>query len=599
MTNEIYKANESAKNFTWNVWEQDVEKVNSISKKHGISLVLAQIMLNRGIEKETDINNYLYPKIKELMPDPFSLKDMDVASKKIVDAILNNEKIMIYADYDVDGATSSALLKKFFYSVGHENVDIYVPCRFKEGYGPNTEAFKKIIDDGTQLIITVDCGTVSFEPVAYAKKRGAGVIIIDHHLSQKTLPDACAVVNPNRLDEEFENKNIAAVAVVFFVITAVRKSLREQGVFRDKNITEPNLIEFLDLVALGTVCDVMPLSGLNRAFVQLGLNLMNNQNNLGLNVLRNIVKLDKSLMSYHLGFVFGPRINAGGRIGKGHLGSDLLFTDSYKEAYEIALDLEKYNNERKAIESFAYDEAINNIISSGYEKNDIIITVGNGWHLGILGILASRLKEKFQKPVFVISINDNIGKGSGRSIEGIDIGTMLTISKEEGLIIDGGGHSMAGGFNVKEDMIDEFYKFLLSSVSSKKNLTNIYKNAKILNIDSIISISSVNLKLMEELSYAEPFGQGNAKPRFMIQDIKIIKFWIISQQHISFIVKDYIHDKEVKSLQCIFFKGLENKLGGELKNNLGKKVNIVGYLQKNYFDKDKVDFIIEDFAFNG
>ena len=592
-----YKFGKSLRNFHWQIVEQNLKDILSFIQKFGISDILARILIGRGIKEIDAVENFLYPKMKNLMPNPFLLKDMEKAANRIVDAIIQKEKIVIYADYDVDGATSSAVLKRFFRAVGLE-AKVYIPCRFTEGYGPNIEAFKTLVEEGNKLIITVDCGTVAFEPIKYAQEQGTDVIVIDHHLAQEKLPDAYAIVNPNRIDENFQYRDIAAVGVVFFVITAVRSILRKKGYFEDKAIDEPDIIKYLDLVALGTVCDVMPLTGMNRAFVQHGLNLIRQRKNLGLSVLADLVKIDKKPDSHHLGYVFGPIINAGGRVGKGHLGSILLSTDSYEEANQMVVDLQKYNEQRKAIENLAYEEAIESIKMNCYEKNNILLALGHNWHLGILGILASRIKEKYQKPVFVISLNDGIGKGSARSIKGIDIGVNIALAEQGGILIKGGGHAMAGGFTIAEEKIDEFYDFLLSKVSRNNNIEQIYKQAKMLKIDAPITVNGINTKFFCDLKLAEPFGQENERPRFIIIGAKIIKVWIISQHHIMLIVKDDVSDAFSNSLKCILFKGANTDYGKHLLKSTRKKINLVGYLQLNFFDQSKVDFIIEDFSFN-
>ena len=587
----------SYKNLSWELQEQNEKDILLFTQKFGISNILATISINRNIKDVEAMENFLYPKIKNLMSDPFTLKDMDKAANRIAKSILNQEKIVIYADYDVDGATSSAVLKRFLREFDIE-ATVYIPCRFTEGYGPNKEAFKQLIDQGHNLIITVDCGTAAFEPIKYAQNNGADVIVIDHHLAQEKLPEAFAVINPNRLDDNFKFKNIAAVAVVFFVITAIRSTLRKREYFDNNNKIEPDLINYLDLVALGTVCDVMPLVDINRAFVQQGLKLINQKKNLGLKILADCANINKKSESYHLGYIFGPRINAGGRVGKGYLGSVLLSTDSYEEAHDAALRLEKYNQQRKSIESLVFDEAIQYIKQNNLEGNSVLLASGKNWHQGILGILASRIKEKYQKPTLIISLNEGIGKGSARSIKGIDIGMNITIAKEEGLLIEGGGHEMAGGFSIKEEKIDLFYDFLLSKILIKDNHETIYKQAKVLKIDALISADSVNAKLFNDLKIAEPFGQENEKPRFMISKAIICKAWSMATNHIALIVKDEIYNKTSKNLKCILFNATKNKTGTSLLKSVGKKINLVGYLQTNFFNEEKIDFIIEDFTFN-
>ena len=593
---EKHKLGKSLKNFHWQIIKQDLKGVLSFTQKLSISDILARILIARGIKDINTAENFLYPRIKNLMPNPFLLKDMEKAANRIANAVIQKEKIAIYADYDVDGASSSAVLKRFFRTLGIET-EVYIPCRFNEGYGPNLEAFKNLIKEGNQLIITVDCGTVALEPIKYAQDNGIDVIVIDHHLVQGTLPNAHAIVNPNRVDESFQYREMAAVGVVFFVITAIRSVLREKGYFKNKGTKEPDIMQYLDLVALGTVCDVMPLTGINRVFVQHGLHLIKCRNNLGLNVLADLLRINKKPHAYHLGYSFGPRINAGGRIGKGHLGSILLSTDSYEEAYQIAMDLEKYNEQRKVIENLAYEEAIENIKMSNYEENNILLTSGNNWHLGILGILASRIKEKYQKPAFIISLTNGVGKGSARSIKGIDIGLNIMLAKQKGILIKGGGHAMAGGFVIEEDKINAFYDFLLSKVPENNHTEHVYKQAKMLKIDAQLTANSINTKLLNDLAIAEPFGQGNEKPRFIITNVIIIKSWIISKHHIMLIVKDNISEAFSNTVKCILFREANASYGKNLLNGIGKRVNLVGYLQRNFFDHSKVDFIIEDFSF--
>ena len=340
----------------------------------------------------------------------------------------------------------------------------------------------------------------------------------------------------------------------------------------------------------------MPLVGINRAFVQHGLKLINKKKNLGLKILANLANINKRSESYHLGYIFGPRINAGGRVGKGYLGSILLSTESHEEAQKIALSLEKYNKQRKAIESITLEEAIECIKLKNIENNSILLAYGKNWHLGILGILASKIKEKYQKPTLVISLNDGIGKGSARSIKGIDIGMNISIAKEEGLLIEGGGHEMAGGFSIEEDKIEMFYSFLLSRVLGKDNHQTIFKQAKELKVDALISVDSVNNNLFDDLKIAEPFGQGNERPRFMISDAIICKVCKMSVNHLIIIIKDNIYNKSSKNLKCILFNAINNDKYSNIFKSIGKKINLIGYLQVNYFNENMIDFIIEDFS---
>ncbi|MFN8832184.1 MAG: single-stranded-DNA-specific exonuclease RecJ, partial [Alphaproteobacteria bacterium] len=506
----------SLRGLKWIVEQVDERVIANLTQKLGISEILAVILHNRDIKDVLDAEFFLDPKIRNYLPNPFELKDMDKAVARIVQAIQNNEKITIFGDYDVDGATSSALLKRFFRDIGI-TADIYIPNRIEEGYGPNVGAFESIISTGTTLIITVDCGSVSFDPIAYAEDRGVNVVVLDHHLSLETLPKAHAIVNPNRIDETFSFKTLAAVGVAYLTIIAIKSILSKNGYFDGKE--EVNLLQYLDLVALGTVCDVMSLKGINRAFVAQGIKLINSRANIGLAALAEVVKLAPEAYSYHLGYVLGPRINAGGRVGEGRLGSILLSTPEYAEALEIANKLESLNEERRAIEAVTIEDALSYIEANKLFEKPIIIVKGEGWHQGILGILASRIKEKYNRPSAVISISGGVGKGSARSITGIDIGSMMSVARSQNLLIQGGGHAMAAGFTVAEDKIDAFYDFMCQKLA---NSDEMFEKAREVKIDAIVSVGTVNGKLVEELSASAPFGAGNPQPRLALLDVVLV-----------------------------------------------------------------------------
>ncbi len=581
----------SVKLLSWKLAEADERLVAAFCQKLNIPEVLAIILVNRGIKSVEEAELFLNPKLRDFLPDPFTLIDMDKAAERIAAAVINQEKVVIYGDYDVDGATSSALLKRFLSKVGLES-KVYIPHRINEGYGPNSEAFKQLREQGTDLVITVDCGTVSFEPMADAKQLGMDVIILDHHLSNEVLPEAYAIVNPNRFDENFPIKSIAAVGIVFLTIIAIRAKLREKKWFIEKEI---DLLQYLDLVALGTVCDVMHLVGLNRAFVAQGLKLIAARNNLGISTLVDIAQLTSVPQSYHLGYILGPRINAGGRVGEGDLGSELLATEEPHVAYNIAVKLERLNEERRTIEAQILEEAYAQIERDLSYSKPIIIVTGEGWHQGVLGILASRIKEKYSKPVAVISLVDGVGKGSARSIPGIDLGTLLGTAKLEGLLIHGGGHAMAGGFTISQGKIAAFDKFLSDKLINTESLFEKYREYF---IDAVLTIPAVNGKLIEIINQAAPFGQANPQPKFLLRNVVITTVKVIGKANLMVIVAD---DKRLAgnangTLKCIAFKVLETPMGDLILNSIGHRINIVGTIQPNYFDKDKADFIIEDIS---
>lgn len=583
----------SLKGFNWIYNDIDERKALTLSQKLNIPEFLANILVRREISSLTEAENYLDPKLKSLLLNPFDLKDMEKAATRIANAIEIDEKITIFGDYDVDGATSSSLLKLFFKEFGID-ADIYIPNRISEGYGPNSEAMQKIKDSGTELVICVDCGTVSFEPLEKAKEIGLDVIVLDHHLSLEKIPEAVAVVNPNRIDDDFPFKSLAAVGVAFLTTIAIRNTLRKNGYFKNDKNKEPDLLKFLDLVALGTVCDVMNLVGINRAFVTQGLKLIQKGNNLGMKALAKVAKLNSKAQSYHLGFILGPRINAGGRIGEGILGANLLSSEDPIEAMELANYLEQLNSERRAIESNILEESIEQIENEKLHENPLIMVKGDNWHQGILGILASRIKEKYNKPAAVISVTDGVGKGSARSIPGVDFGSLLANAKEKGIIIQGGGHAMAGGFSVEEEKIDEFNSYLIDALQNKAAH---YEKAKEVEIDSILNLTAINGDLVRTIDKASPFGNGNKQPKIALLNIKIIKVRPVGKGHYMIIVADNETDPDMKNtLKCMLFKGGAAAISEDIISLQGNSVNLLGYPQININDATKADFILDDIS---
>lgn len=570
------------KSITGNYWNPkyvDEDFVRQLKINLDIPDVTARILSNRvtSIEEGYD---FIYPKIRNLLPDPFHLRDMDIAIKRTVDAITNKENICIFADYDVDGATSSALLKNVFREIGHKNVNIYVPDRIIEGYGPSELAMQKIYDTGAKLLITVDCGAVAFDALSYAANIGLDVIVIDHHMSLEQIPRAIAVINPNRLDEQSEYKNLAAVGVSFLFACGLITSLKKNDFFKNTNTQPPNLLNQLDIVALGTVCDVMLLTGLNRAFVVQGLLIAAKRKNIGYNALCDISSIDVELNCYHLGFVLGPRINAGGRVGTASFGATLLSTESEKEAYNIAKKLNDFNEERKAVELKILAEAES--IALKQSDNAMLFISGNGWHPGLIGIIAGRLKEKYNKAVAVIAINNGHGKASCRSISGVDFGGMIIEAKNRNLLIAGGGHSMAAGFTVSENKLDDLKNFLNKNIenitlSSDKHLRMSY--------DLEMPIQSINNELIENIEKLAPFGNGNATPIIKISNVYILHAKIIGKTHIQVVLT---HDKsssfKSKSLKAIAFNAVNTAIEKFLLSKRNRLFSIFGSLKINHWN---------------
>lgn len=544
-----------------------------------------------------EIENFLEPKIKTALPNPFELGDMDKAVAHVIEAIRLKKKITIFADYDVDGATSAATLKRFFREVGIE-VGIYIPDRVLEGYGPNSQALLNLKKSGTDLVITVDCGTVAFKPLEDAAAVGLDIIVIDHHLGVLEKPQSIAVINPNLLDEKFPHKNLCAAGVSFLFAVAINKKLREENFYAQRK--EPNLLGLLDLVALGTVCDVMSLTGLNRAFVAAGLKVLKTRKNLGLRTICDLAGLDEEPTAYHLGFVIGPRINAGGRIGKSDLGARLLSSEDEEEVKAIAEQLETFNKQRKDVEVQVLDEAVKALESGagGFKTTDpIIFAVSKNWHQGVIGIVASRLKDLYNKPVAVIAIDDEgkKGKASCRSISGIDFGGEILKARFANLLIEGGGHAMAGGFSVLPEKISELHQFFCNNLGKKVAELSLQRTSE---FDIALDLPQVNIELLKELAKLEPFGVGNARPKFLLRDVQKIKGNFVGKtgEHVSCIFSTKSALGFSGQIQAIAFRCGANALGGILLDpKYTKPMSLIGTLNINsWMGVEKVQMIIED-----
>ena len=512
---------------------------------------------------------------------------MDKAVERTEKSIISKEKIGIFGDYDVDGATSTAILGKYF-ELLNIPFEIYIPDRKKEGFGPNKEAFLEFINLGVDLIFTVDCGTLSFEPISFAKKNNMDVIILDHHQSEIKLPAAHSIVNPNRFDDRSELNYLCAAGVCFMFLIALNKRLRDQEWFLQNSIIEPNLMNILDLVSLGTVCDVVPLVGLNRAIVHQGLKILKKKNNLGLKTLIEVCNIESNITAYHLGYILGPRINAGGRVGKSTHGANLLLNKNPKNAFMLAADLNNYNKERQILES----DLLNKILNIDYENNSdpVIILHGENWHEGIIGIIAARLKEKFNKPSIIISSTNGIGKGSARSIHGFDMGSMIIAAVQNNLLDKGGGHKMAAGFTINMNKINDFKEFVFKKFRSINMNLEEKKNYY---FDSEIAPSAVNFEFFEKINFLAPFGSGNPEPRFVIKNVKVLNSKIVGEKHI----KTILLGSDASTVKAISFNAVDTVLESYLLKKHIKQFNIVGKLSLNEWRGQKnVEFIIDDIS---
>lgn len=508
----------------WLLRACDEMQALTFTQKLSVSTILARLLVMREHELAS-APLFLEPSLRRHLPDPLILKDMDQAVARLLQAIMAGEQIVVWGDYDVDGATSSALLCRFFKSLNIP-IALYIPDRIKEGYGPNRLGIQKFIDQGYTVMITVDCGTTSFE--ALNDTKGLDVIILDHHAPEAGLPSAYAIVNPNRLDEREEVTqtlgHLAAVGISFLCVVALNRALREAGFYKGKQ--EPDLMGLLDLVALGTVCDVMPLTGLNRTFVAQGLKVMVQRKNVGLRVLFDKAGLDEAPTPYHLGFVLGPRINAGGRVGESFLGARLLSTENPEEASEIAQKLDHYNQERRLLEAEALEQALIQVDS----ESVAVVVDRERWHEGVIGIVAGRLKEKFHKPTAVITWNENnIGKASARSIPGFDFGRFIHKAHHLGYVLGGGGHAMAAGFSLTKEQLPLFTSFLNTELTKLKDAVDFRPTSL---CDGYLDLRSLTPALLEEIEGLAPFGMGNPSPKFIFSDVMVESYTVIQDQHI-------------------------------------------------------------------
>ena len=548
--------------------------------------IVAKLLSIRKIKKE-EINIFLKPSIKNILPNPYILKDMDTAIDRTEKAIIKKEKIGIFGDYDVDGATSTAILGKYF-DLLNIPFQIYIPDRKNEGFGPNIKAFTKFIEQGVKLIFTVDCGTLSYAPIDFAKKKNVDVIILDHHQSETKLPSAHSIVNPNRFDDRSELNYLCAAGVCFMFLVALNKRLRDQQWFSNNLIKEPDLMNILDLVSLGTVCDVVPLVGLNRAMVHQGLKILKRKNNLGLKTLIEVCNIESSISTYHLGYVLGPRINAGGRVGKSTHGANLLLNESPKNAFKLAIDLNIYNKERQILET----KLLNEVLNTDFKNNSdpVIILHGDNWHEGVIGIIAARVKEKFNKPTIIISVNGDVGKGSCRSIHGFDLGSTIIGAVQSGLLVKGGGHKMAAGFTIDMKKIEEFKEFVFRKF---KSINTNLEEKKNYYFDAEIAPSAVNIDFFEKINLLAPFGSGNPEPKFIIKDVKIVNSKIVGEKHIKIILVG----ADATTLKAVSFNSVETDLGSYLLKKSIKPISIAGKLSLNEWRGQRnVEFIIDDIS---
>ncbi len=542
----------------------------AIAQRHNVPELLARVLAGRGVEV-ADVETFLDPTVRRLMPDPHVLTAMEQAAARIADAVTRGETVAIFGDYDVDGATASALLARFLRAGGLDPL-VHIPDRIFEGYGPNADAIRSLAERGATLLVTVDCGTTSIEPLAEARRLGLDVVVIDHHQADERLPDAI-VVNPNRLDDLSQLGHLAAVGLVFMTVVAVNRVLRARGRWSEAR-PEPDLLGFLDVVALGTVADVVPLKGLNRAFVSRGLIALRRRDNVGLTALMDASRLSGPPECWHLGFTLGPRINAGGRIGRADLGVRLLLADDPAEAGRIAAELDRLNRERQAIEQGMLAEAEAEAMAAlGLEeKGAVVVTAAANWHPGVVGLIAARLKERFNRPAFAIALEPGgLATGSGRSITGVDLGRAVRRAVADGLLLKGGGHAMAAGVTLKRDALAAFRAYLEDALAQP---VEVARRDRSLAIDGAISAGAANVAMVETLDRAGPFGSGNPEPVIALPSHTIAYAEPVGQAH----VRARFRSGDGAFVNAIAFRALGQPLGDALLKGRGQSVHAAGTL---------------------
>jgi len=593
LSNAIFLGVESsATGRTWRsrLDERGSARALAIAQRHDLPDLLARILAGRNVEVDA-VEAFLDPTIKRAMPDPNVLTAMPEAAGRIADAIMRNEKVAIFGDYDVDGATSAALLARF---LRHAGVDpmIHIPDRLFEGYGPNIEAVRALAGRGVTLLVAVDCGTTSPEPLAEAQKLGVDVVVIDHHQADEVLPPAVAIVNPNRRDDLSGLGHLAAVGLTFMTVVAVNRVLRSRGFWTEER-PEPDLLSLVDDVALGTVADVVPLTGLNRAFVAKGLIALRRRERVGHVSLMDVARLSGPPEAWHLGFLLGPRINAGGRIGRADLGVRLLIEDDPVEAAKIAAELDRLNRERQAIEveTLAQAEAEAMAALGVEERGAVVVTAAEGWHPGVVGLVAARLKEKFGRPAFAIALEPGgIGTGSGRSIAGVDIGRAVRRAVADGLLTKGGGHAMAAGVTVRTDALAPLRAFLEATLGADVEAA---RRTNGLFIDGAVSAAGADPELVALLERAGPFGSGNPEPLIALPAHTIAYAEEVGQAHIRVRLKS----ADGAFVGGIAFRAAGQKLGAALLEGRGRLIHAAGtFALDRWQGEERVQFKLTDIA---
>ncbi|MEJ1159041.1 single-stranded-DNA-specific exonuclease RecJ [Prosthecomicrobium sp. N25] len=558
----------------------------AVTQRHDIDQMIARIIVGRGVDLAAAAG-FLDPNLKSLMPDPSVLTDMDAAAARLADAVLRGEAVALFGDYDVDGATSTAILGRYLRAVGLDPT-VYIPDRLIEGYGPNPEAIRTLARGGARLLVTLDCGSTGFEALEEARRVGLDTVVLDHHQCGVALPPAVALVNPNRQDDLSGLGYLAAAGVAFMAVVALNRELRRRGFFRERR--EPDLLALLDLVALGTVADVVPLVGLNRAFVVKGLVAARARGNTGLAALATMARLSGPVGCYHLGFLIGPRINAGGRIGNASLGARLLATDDPLEAERIATELDRLNRERQVIEAEMLAEALA-AVEAGGDPGPVVVTGSDTWHPGVVGLIAARLKERWRRPAFAVAFDRGpVGTGSGRSIPGVDLGAAVRSAVEAGILVKGGGHAMAAGVTLDRARLDAFRDHVADRVGSAVEAELAIAD---LPVDGVLSGGAASPAFVDMVERAGPYGAGHPEPVFVFPAHRVTYAEEVGQGH----VRLALASGDGCNLKAIAFRARGEPLGDAIMASRGRGLHVAGSLSLDHWQGDaRVQLRVVDVA---
>jgi len=551
----------------WLARPGDSRVAQALSQRLGLPELIGRVLAARGIGLD-EAAAFLSPTLRDLLPDPGHLRDMDKAVARLARAVQAGETIGIFGDYDVDGATSTAVLTLFLEAAG-ARVLTHIPDRVVEGYGPNAPALARMQAEGARLVITVDCGTTAFAALEAAAAAGQEVIVVDHHVAESSLPPALAVINPNRLDEDSPHRHLAAVGVSFLLAVGLNRALKQAGWFTTR--PAPDLLRWLDLVALGTVCDVVPLVGVNRALVAQGLKVMGRRSNPGLAALSDVAGIKERPDAYHLGYVLGPRVNAGGRVGEAGLGARLMTTADTIEAGDIARRLDGYNKDRQEIEAAVLAEAIEQVETRPDDGLPLLLAAGEGWHQGVIGIVAGRLKERYGRPACVIALDGDSGKGSGRSVIGLDLGAAIIAARQAGLLVAGGGHAMAAGFTLERDKLADLRAFIADRLQAQLSGELVPQ----LDLDGALDAGAASVELIETLAAIGPFGSGNPEPVFAVTNARIVRADVVGSGHVRLILTG----AGGKRLKAIAFRAADSEMGMTLLASAGASFHLAGTLR--------------------